>query len=90
MKLTEINKLAVYKDILFSTLSEITSLIVAGKDKRKIFEKLLHCCLVVLEADPIMRPGPRIVQGVEAMARAFYPERFPGPASPSSAATSDR
>lgn len=32
--------------------------------------------LVVLEADPIMRPGPRIVRAVEAMARAFYPEQF--------------
>ena len=46
--------------------------------------------LVVLEADPIMRPGPRIVEAIEAMAKAFYPERFPGPASPSSAATSER
>jgi len=32
--------------------------------------------IVLLEADPIMRPGPRIVEAVEAMARAFYPERF--------------
>jgi len=46
--------------------------------------------LVVLEADPIMRPGPRIVDAVEAMAKAFYPERFPASSSPSSAATSDR
>jgi len=46
--------------------------------------------LVVLDADPIMRPGPRIVEGVEAMAKAFYPERFPASSSPSSAATSDR
>jgi iron complex transport system substrate-binding protein len=28
--------------------------------------------VVVLEADPIMRPGPRIVEAVEAMAEAFY------------------
>jgi len=46
--------------------------------------------LVVLEADPIMRPGPRIVGAVEAMARTFYPQRFSESASPSSAATSDR
>jgi iron complex transport system substrate-binding protein len=32
--------------------------------------------IVLLEADPIMRPGPRIVEAVEAMASAFYPERF--------------
>jgi len=34
--------------------------------------------MVVLEADPIMRAGPRIVEAVEAMAQAFYPERFGG------------
>ncbi len=32
--------------------------------------------LVVLEADPLMRAGPRIVDAVEAMAKAFYPDRF--------------
>ncbi len=32
--------------------------------------------VVLLDADPIMRPGPRIVEAVEVMARAFYPERF--------------
>jgi len=32
--------------------------------------------VLVLEADPVMRPGPRIVEAVEAMARGFYPERF--------------
>jgi len=32
--------------------------------------------MVVLEADPLMRAGPRIVEAVEAMAQAFYPERF--------------
>lgn len=31
--------------------------------------------MVVLEADPLMRAGPRIVEAVEAMAEAFYPER---------------
>ncbi len=33
---------------------------------------------MVLEADPIMRAGPRIVEAVESMAQAFYPERFGG------------
>ena len=32
--------------------------------------------VLVLEADPVMRPGPRIVEAVEAMARGFYPEGF--------------
>lgn len=32
--------------------------------------------VLVLDADPIMRPGPRIVEAVETMAAAFYPERF--------------
>jgi iron complex transport system substrate-binding protein len=35
--------------------------------------------MIVLEADPIMRPGPRTVEAVEAMAAAFYPERFGTP-----------
>ena len=38
--------------------------------------------IVVLEADPIMRPGPRIVDAVEAMARAFYAARFEGAGAP--------
>lgn len=38
---------------------------------------------VVLEANHIMRPGPRIVEAVEAMARAFYPDRFRPATSPS-------
>ncbi len=33
--------------------------------------------MVVLESDPLMRAGPRIVDAVEAMARAFHPGRFP-------------
>jgi len=32
--------------------------------------------IVLLEADPIMRAGPRIVEAVEAMVSAFYPKRF--------------
>ncbi len=32
--------------------------------------------MVVLESDPLMRAGPRIVEAVEAMARTFYPGRF--------------
>ena len=34
--------------------------------------------MLVLEAAPIMRAGPRIVEAVEAMAQAFYPERLGG------------
>jgi len=32
--------------------------------------------ILVLNDDEIMRPGPRIVNGIAAMARAFYPDRF--------------
>jgi iron complex transport system substrate-binding protein len=46
--------------------------------------------LVLLEADEIMRPGPRLVNAVEAMARAFYPARFASPPRPSSSTTSRR
>lgn len=45
--------------------------------------------LVLLDADVLMRPGPRVVEAVEALARAFYPDRFPG-GRPSSSATSAR
>jgi diguanylate cyclase (GGDEF)-like protein len=59
------NKLDRYKDVLFSTLSEITSLIIAGNDQRMIFQKLLDCCLVVLEAERVYLlelDGERIVK----------------------------
>jgi iron complex transport system substrate-binding protein len=32
--------------------------------------------MLVLDSDPLMRAGPRIVDAVEAMARGFYPSRF--------------
>jgi diguanylate cyclase (GGDEF)-like protein len=46
-------KIIRYGDVLFSTLSEITSLIVAGHDKRMIFRKVLDCVLQVIDADTI-------------------------------------
>lgn len=39
--------------MIFATLSEITSLIVAGHDKRMIFRKVLECALQVIDADTI-------------------------------------
>ena len=33
--------------------------------------------VVALESDPVARPGPRVVDGLEAIARALHPERFP-------------
>jgi diguanylate cyclase (GGDEF)-like protein len=42
-----------YGDVLFSTLSEITSLIVAGHDKHRIFRKVLDCALQVIDAETI-------------------------------------
>lgn len=47
------NKLEKYKDILFGTLSEITSLIIAGNDKPAIFQRLIDCCIAVLEAERV-------------------------------------
>ena len=46
-------KIIRYGDVLFSTLSEITSLIVAGHDKRMIFRKVLDCALQIIDADTI-------------------------------------
>jgi len=42
-----------HRDLLFSTLSEISSLIVAGHDKRMIFRKVLDCALQVIDAETI-------------------------------------
>lgn len=41
------------RDVLFSTLSEITSLIVAGHDRHLIFRKVLDCAIRVLDADKV-------------------------------------
>jgi diguanylate cyclase (GGDEF)-like protein len=49
----EMKKIIRYGDVLFSTLSEITSLIVAGHDKRMIFRKVLDCALQIIDADVI-------------------------------------
>jgi len=46
--------------------------------------------LILLEADEIMRPGPRVVNAVEAMARSFHPTCFQPPPRPSSSATRRR
>jgi diguanylate cyclase (GGDEF)-like protein len=47
------SKFQKYKDLLFSTLAEITSLIIADNDKRLIFRKVLDCCLTVLDVERI-------------------------------------
>ena len=46
-------KLEKHRDLLFSTLSEITSLIIAGHDNTIIIDKLLDCSLVVLDAERV-------------------------------------
>ncbi len=46
-------KLEKYRDVLFSTLAEITSLIVGGTDKQKIIQRLLDVSLTVLEAERV-------------------------------------
>jgi len=50
---THMNTILQHGGLLFSTLSEITSLIVAGHDKRLIFQKLLDCSLAVLDAERV-------------------------------------
>ncbi len=58
-------KLGKHKDILFFTLSEITSLIIAGNDKKIIIQKLLDCSLTVLEAERVYLlelSGERIIK----------------------------
>lgn len=44
-------KFELHRDLLFSTLAEINSLIIAGNDKKIIIERLLHCSLIVLDAE---------------------------------------
>lgn len=42
-----------HRDLLFSTLAEINSLIIAGNDKKIIIERLLDCSLTVLDAERV-------------------------------------
>lgn len=46
-------KFVKHRDLLFSTLSEINSLIIAGNDKKIIIERLLDCSLTVLDAERV-------------------------------------
>ena len=46
--------------------------------------------VVSLPSDPIHRPGPRIVEGVERLARAIHPEAFPAAAARDAARTGPR
>jgi diguanylate cyclase (GGDEF)-like protein len=58
-------KLEKHKDLLFSTISEITSLIIAGNDKKIIIQKLLDCSLRILEAEKVYLlelSGERIIK----------------------------
>lgn len=44
-------KFEVHRDLLFSTIAEINSLVIAGNDKKAIIERLLDCSLTVLDAE---------------------------------------
>jgi diguanylate cyclase (GGDEF)-like protein len=46
-------KFVKHRDLLFSTLAEINSLIIAGNDKKIIIERLLDCSLTVLDAERV-------------------------------------
>jgi diguanylate cyclase (GGDEF)-like protein len=47
-------KLEKYRNVLFSALAEITSLIVGGTEKRSIIQRVLDVSLVVLEAQAVI------------------------------------
>jgi iron complex transport system substrate-binding protein len=34
--------------------------------------------ILELPSDTILRPGPRVVEGLEELARAIHPDAFPG------------
>lgn len=58
-------KLEKYANILFSTLSEITSLTIGGTDKRVIIQRLLDGCMAALEAEKVYLlslDGDRIIK----------------------------
>lgn len=77
--------------LLLSTMEGDPEFMVRQVASHPVYRKLYAVRkghLIVLDADVIMRPGPRIVEAVEAMAKAFYPDRLGGAAS--SSATSSR
>jgi len=49
---------------------------VVGNPVLRQLSAVKHGRMPVLDSDPLMRAGPRIVDAVEAMARGFYPDRF--------------
>jgi len=62
---TDTTKFVTHRNLLFSTLSEITSLINAGSDKERIIRKLLDCALTILGAEKVFLlelNGQRIVK----------------------------
>jgi diguanylate cyclase (GGDEF)-like protein len=67
-------KIEKYSNILFSTLSEITSLTIGGTDKRVIIQRLLEGCMTALEAEKVYLlslDGDRIVRYAKARSDRF-------------------
>ena len=67
-------KIEKYANILFSTLSEITSLTIGGTDKRVIIQRLLDGCMAALEAEKVYLlslDGDRIVKYSKSRADRF-------------------
>lgn len=52
-QLIAMTKFVKHRDLLFSTLAEINSLVIAGNDKKIIIERLLDCSLTVLDAERV-------------------------------------
>lgn len=63
--MTDTTKFVKHRDLLFSTLIEITSLINAGQDKERIIRRLLDCALTILGAERVFLlelDGQRIIK----------------------------
>jgi len=59
------------RDLLFSTLSEITSLIVAGHDRSLIFRKVLDCAIRALDAERV-----HLVEAVDGRIVRYTRDRY--------------
>ena len=67
-------KIEKYSNILFSTLSEITSLTIGGTDKRVIIQRLLDGCMAALEAEKVYLlalEGERIIKYSKSQSDKF-------------------
>lgn len=55
----------------------VTAESVAARPGWRVISAVEDGRVVALEMNTVVRPGPRVVDGLEAIARAMHPERFP-------------